>query len=56
VSSKPPLPNTAIDDKPPSGKPVLEWEEVVLDVLLQTLRERRDRQLAEQLKKANRLN
>jgi hypothetical protein len=57
VISKPPLPSTA--RKYPiggPGKPVLEWEEVTLDYMLQMFRERADRRMAEQLKKANRLN
>jgi hypothetical protein len=41
---------------PVRGKPILEWEEVVLDRALKTLKERRDEKMAAALKKANRLN
>jgi hypothetical protein len=54
VSSKPPLPSKYPIGEP--GKPVLEWEEVTLDRVLQTLRELADERMAAELKAQNRLN
>jgi hypothetical protein len=53
-SSKPPPPPKYPIGGP--GKPILEWEEVVLDQLLETLRERADKRIAAELKARNRLN